>query len=135
MPGTHAKNRNHENTRKSTNAFLGAFVHFRGSFLKKQEKRFKLWWQGLCKLHSLSIFRMRECESFGVKELPAKFLDRLSDLYVAGRIISTFVVDRVTDDRVIYGRKMDADLMCPAGFNIDVEKRELLETLADLPER
>ena len=70
-----------------------------------------------------------------MKEKAAHYSDRVFYVDVSDGVVAAFVVGFVTDDRVIDRGKMYADLMCAAGFDLDLKKGEFIEPLADLPQR
>ena len=72
---------------------------------------------------------------FGVQKEPVELLHGLADLRVCDSVVAAFVVGGVSDDRMIDRGEMDSDLMRAAGFDVDLEQRELLKTLSYFPKR
>src|SRR4051794_15638605 len=76
---------------------------------------------------------MCERQAFGVEEKTAEIRYRIPDVDISDGIIAAFVVDRVADDGVINVCQMDADLMCAAGFDIQVKQAGSFEPLLYRP--
>lgn len=86
-------------------------------------------------MHAFAGLWMIERKVCRVQEEPPEMLDGLSYLVVCDRIVAAFVIDAVADDRMIYRGKVYANLVRASGLDLNVEEREFLESLANLPER
>lgn len=76
-----------------------------------------------------------EGEALGVEEKAVELIDGAFDLDVSDGVVAAFVVGGVADDGVIDRCEVDADLVCAAGPDVDIEKSEFLEPFSYLPDR
>jgi hypothetical protein len=59
---------------------------------------------------------MREGELFGVEEVAFEISNLRAQSWVLNGVVAPPAVGFITDNRVLYPREMDANLMGPAGF-------------------
>src|SRR5260221_6389728 len=78
---------------------------------------------------------MGERKAFGMKEKTPKGFDRVAYTKIGDRFVAAFVIYLVAYHGVIDVGHVDADLVCTAGFYLDVQQRELGVTLSNLPKR
>src|SRR5690349_2958565 len=74
--------------------------------------------------------RVSERKLLCMQKESVEFLDRFFYFAIGDRLVTSLVVGRVTDDRMIDRRKMDADLMRASGLDLDIEERKFLEPLS-----
>ena len=67
---------------------------------------------------------MCEFQAVGMEKVPAEIAHRDPELLIREIERAVAAIEDVTDDRVPFARQMDADLVCPAGFNADAEERK-----------
>src|SRR3982751_5895049 len=70
-----------------------------------------------------------------MEELAVYVLDGFADLRVRDGFVAALVVGFVGDDGVVDRGQMHPDLVCAAGFYLDVEESEFFEPLPYLPKR
>ena len=68
-----------------------------------------------------------------MQEESVKRVDGVSDDGIGDGVIAALVIYLVADDRVIDIGHVDADLMCAAGFDLDIEQREFVESFSNGP--
>ena len=70
---------------------------------------------------------------FCVQEKPAERADCISHINVGDGVVAALVVDLVADDRMVDIGHVDAYLVGAAGFDLDVEQCEFVESLSNGP--
>ena len=68
-----------------------------------------------------------------VEEKSPHGFDCVADVNVGDGVVAAFVVDLVTDDRIIDITHVDADLVRAAGFDLDIEQCKFAVSLPHFP--
>jgi hypothetical protein len=64
---------------------------------------------------------MSEGEFLGVKEVAFEVADASTELWILDRVVASASVNLITYDRMLQPREMNANLMCPACLELDVQ--------------
>lgn len=72
---------------------------------------------------------MSEGKFFGVQKMAAEIAHVRAQASVLDRVVATTTVGFIANNRMFQPRKMDADLVSPAGLEHNIEQREAIEML------
>ena len=88
------------------------------------EKARKLRRQRRLEGELLACPRMSELEAVSMEKVSAQVSHRGPEVFVRKVKGTVATVENVSNDRVPCAGQMDADLVCPAGFNADAQERK-----------
>ena len=71
---------------------------------------------------------MSEGEFLCVQEVAFEVADARAQLWILDRVVAPSSVSLVTNHGMLQPRKMNTNLMCPAGLELHIEQREAIKS-------